>query len=81
MKTALLLKFLKDDNKILLISIIVYYFLNAKYFLRNRLQRLCVVVHTCSPSTQETEAGGLGQSELHSETLLQKQTQKQGLGK
>lgn len=32
MKTALSLKFLKDEKKILLINIIVYDFLNAKWW-------------------------------------------------
>jgi hypothetical protein len=41
--------------------------------------KLGVLMHTCNPSTQEMEAGGLqvwGQPGLHSETLPQKHNEK-----
>jgi hypothetical protein len=45
---------------------------------------LGIVVHTCNPSSGETEAGGSlvqGQLELHSKTLTQKKKKKMGTQK
>jgi hypothetical protein len=63
---------------------LIFSFPFKNFYSKIEVVKLGIVVHTCNPSSGETEAGGSlvqGQLELHSKTLTQKKKKKMGTQK